>query len=75
MISVCCRIVCGLLMLILLVGCSSEESTPNTSTSHEELAAFVDQNPSFGGPAENVAVPASANPKDKKTIETLGLGN
>ena len=35
------------LLCVFLVGCSGSAAQPNQTTGHDEIAAFIEQNPQF----------------------------
>ena len=68
------RVLC-LMTLVYAGGCSGNQPATGTATSVEELAAYIDENPSLAEDANLVPVPATTDPQEKETLDTLDLGN
>ena len=68
------RVLC-LMTLVFAGGCSGNQQATGTATSVEELEAYIEQNPSLAEETNLVPVPATTDPKEKETLDTLDLGN
>lgn len=68
------RVLC-LIALVFVGGCSGNQPATGTATSIEELAAYIDENPSLAEEASLVPLPATTDPQEKETLDTLDLGN
>jgi hypothetical protein len=55
-------------VVVCLVGCGGDASTTNSTTSNEDIAAFIEENPEYGN-----STPAAGKPSKSTKPKPMGL--